>query len=307
MLTVALAAAIGLGTAILLAALGEVIAERAGVMNLGVEGMMLAGAFVGFVVTVWTGSLWWGTVAALGTGAATAALHALLTVTFGADQIVSGLALVLFATGLVSFLGKPFVGQPAPVSFHEVPLPLLSALPVVGPTLFRQSLLTYLSYGLVLLVWFLLFRSPYGLVLRAAGENPVAVDALGHSVTRVRYLAVVSGGALAGLGGAVISLGTNPAWTENITAGRGWIAIALVVFASWRPIRVAVGAYLFGGIESAQFLLQAAGVPLSPFFLNMLPYLATLLVLVVTTRGVLRRRGAAPAALGLPYVREERT
>jgi len=307
MLTAALAAAISAGTAILLAALGEVIAERAGVMNLGVEGMMLLGALAGFVATFFTGNLFVGLLAAMTTGALLALLHAVLTITFAADQIVSGLALTLFATGLAAFLGKPFVGQPAPASFADEPVPLLSAVPVLGPALFDQRLLTYLSYALVVLAWVFLYRTRLGLLVRAVGESPATVDAMGHSVVRLRYGAVVLGGVLAGLGGAVISLGTNPSWTENITAGRGWIAVALVVFAMWNPLRVALGAYLFGGIEAAQFLLQAAGVSISPFFLNALPYLATVLALVLSTRGTLRRRFAAPAALGVPYVREERS
>lgn len=307
MLTAALAAAIGAGTAILIAALGEVIAERAGVMNLGVEGMMLLGALAGFAATALSGNLWIGVLGAMVTGGLLALVHAVLTVSFAADQIVSGLALTLFATGLASFLGKPFVGQPAPTSFHDVPIPALSTLPVLGPALFDQRVPTYLSYLLVIGVWLLLHRTKFGLLLRAVGENPATVDAMGHSVTLLRYSAVVLGGLLAGLGGAVISLGTNPSWTENITAGRGWIAIALVVFALWSPLRVALGAYLFGGIEAAQFLLQAAGISVSPFFLNALPYLATVVVLVLTTRGAVRQRLGAPAALGIPYIREQRT
>ncbi len=307
MLTAALAAAIGAGTAILLAALGEVLAERAGVMNLGVEGMMLVGALAGFAVTFWSGHLWQGVLAAMLAGALLALVHAVLTVTFSADQIVSGLALTLFALGGTSFFGKPLVGQPAPASFEKVAVPGLSHIPVLGPVLFNQNLLTYLSYGLVILAWVALFWTRWGLLVRAVGENPATVDAMGHNVAVLRYAAVLIGGLLAGLGGAAISLGTNPSWTENITAGRGWIAVALVVFAAWSPLRVALGAYLFGSIEAAQFLFQAAGVPVSPFFLNMLPYLATVVVLVLITRGVVRRRGAAPAALGIPYVREERS
>jgi len=305
-LIAALAAAVSSGTALLLAALGEVLAERSGVMNLGVEGMMLIGALAGFATTVWTGNLWLGLLASLFAGGLLAALHAVLTVTFGADQIVSGLALTLFATGLASFLGKPLVGQAAPVSFRAMALPLLADIPILGPIFFRQNALTYLSYVLAIGLWIVLFRTHLGLLIRAVGDSPATVDATGHSVPLLRSVAVIVGGMFAGLGGAAIALGTNPSWTENITAGRGWIAVALVVFATWNPLRAVLGAYLFGSVEAAQFLLQAAGVAVSAFFLNMLPYVATILVLLITTQAVARQRLGAPAALGMPYRREAR-
>ncbi len=186
-------------------------------------------------------------------------------------------------------------------------LPLLSDIPVLGPILFRQDLLTYGTYLLVPLLWVFIFRTRPGLYLRAVGENPATTDAMGLSVVGLRYLYVVLGGMLAGLGGAAISLATNPGWVENITAGRGWIAIALVIFATWNPARAALGAYLFGGVEALQFRLQGAGTNISPFFLSMLPYVFTILVLVLATRETVRRRVGAPAALGLPYFREERS
>jgi general nucleoside transport system permease protein len=301
-----LAAAISAGTAILFACLGEILCERAGVLNLGVEGMMLMGALAGFAATFATGSPWLGAIAALLAGGAMSLIHALLTVTLRANQVVSGLALTLFGGGLSSFLGQPLVGQPAPASFERTPLPLLGDIPVIGEILFRQDMLTYLSYLLVPLLWLFIFRTRPGLHLRAVGESPATTDAMGLSVSRLRYLYIVLGGMLAGLGGAAISLASNPGWTENITAGRGWIAIALVIFATWSPVRAAVGAYLFGGVEALQFRLQGAGTQVSPFFLNMLPYLFTILVLTLATRETLRRRVGAPAALGLPYFREER-
>ena len=301
------AAAIGAGTAILYACLGEILCERAGVLNLGVEGMMLMGALGGFAVTYGTGSPILGALAAMVVGGLLSLIHALLTVTLRANQVVSGLALTLFGGGLSSFLGQPLVGQPAPASFETLPIPGLADLPVLGPILFRQDLLTYGSYLLVPALWVLIFRTRPGLYLRAVGESPATTDAMGLSVAGLRYLYIVLGGMLAGLGGAAISIASNPGWTENITAGRGWIAIALVIFATWNPARAALGAYLFGGVEALQFRLQSAGTQVSPFFLNMLPYLFTILVLVLATQETVRRRVGAPAALGVPYFREERS
>jgi simple sugar transport system permease protein len=301
-----LAAAISAGTAILLACLGEILAERAGVLNLGVEGMMLMGALSGFAVTHWTANPWLGALAALLVGALLSLIHALLTVTLRANQIVSGLALTLFGSGLSSFLGQPLVGQPPAASFPRVPLPLLADIPFVGPVLFRQDALTYFSYLLVPALWLWIFRTRPGLYLRAVGESPATTDAMGLSVVGLRYLYVCIGGMLAGLGGAAISLAYNPGWADNMTAGRGWIAIALVIFATWNPMRAALGAYLFGGVEALQFRLQSAGTNVSPFFLNMLPYVFTILVLVLATQETVRKRIGAPAALGLPYYREER-
>jgi simple sugar transport system permease protein len=302
-----LAAAIAAGTAILYACLGEILTERAGVLNLGVEGMMLMGALGGFAVTYWTSNVWLGALAAMLVGGLLSLIHALLTVTLRANQVVSGLALTLFGTGLSAFLGQPLVGQPAPTSFAQEPIPLLSDIPVLGPILFDQDMLTYLSFVLVPLLWLWIYRTRPGLYLRAVGESPATTDAMGLSVVGLRYLYVFLGGVLAGLGGATISLASNPGWVENITAGRGWIAIALVIFATWNPARAAAGAYLFGGVEALQFRLQSAGTPISPFFLNMLPYIFTIIVLVLATQETVRRRVGAPAALGLPYYREERT
>lgn len=306
LITSVLAAAIGAGAAILFACLGEILCERAGILNLGVEGMMLMGALGGFAVTYWTASPWLGALAAIVMGGLLSLIHALLTITLNANQVVSGLALTLFGSGLSSFLGQKLVGLPAPASFGRVAIPGLSAIPVLGPVLFQQNMLTYLSFLLVPLLWYWIYRTRPGLYLRAVGENPATVDAMGLSVVGLRYLYVVLGGMLAGLGGAVISLATNPGWTDNMTAGRGWIAIALVIFATWNPWRAALGAYLFGGVEALQFRLQGAGTNISPFFLNMLPYIFTILVLVLATRETVRRRVGAPAALGLPYYREER-
>ena len=304
--TSVLAAAITAGTAILYACLGEILCERAGVLNLGVEGMMLMGALGGAAGALWTGNPWLGALLALGVGGLMAGIHALLVVWLRANQIVSGLALTLFGAGLSAFLGQPIVGVPITASFRPARLPLLSEIPVLGRVLFQQNALVYVSYLLVPLLWFYIYRTKAGLRLRALGERPEAADAMGVNVTLLRSAYVVVGGMLAGLGGAAITLGTNPTWTEGLTAGRGWIAVALVIFAGWDPVRAAFGAYLFGGVEAGQFRLQAIGVDVSPFFLNMLPYLFTILVLILASRETSRHRFGAPAALGRPYLREER-
>lgn len=305
-LVAVLSAAIPAGTAILYACLGELITERAGILNLGVEGMMLMGALAGVAFTIWTGAAWLGVLGAMLAGSAMASLHAILTIPLRANQVVSGLALTLFGGGLSAFLGRNLVGDPLPDKFADVHIPLLADIPKLGQILFQQDPLVYISYAVVPITWFLVFRTHPGLHLRALGENPAAVDAMGVPVNPLRFMYVVVGGALAGLGGAVISLGTNPGWTEGMTAGRGWIAVALVIFAGWNPARALVGAYLFGGVQAGQFQLQAVGVGVSSFFLNMLPYLFTILVLVISSREAARRRMGAPAALGRPFVREER-
>ena len=276
-----LAAAITMGTPLLYAALGEVICERSGVINLGVEGMMLIGACTGFIAGNSFGSPWAGVAAAVAAGALLALIHAFLTVTLRANQVVSGLAVTLFGTGLSGYLGQDYVGQPAGAVFGKIAVPLLSDIPIIGSILFKQDALVYISYFLVPLAAWYFYK------------------------TRLRYLYIVVGGALAGVAGAYLSLAYAPSWLENMTAGRGWIAVALVIFALWDPWRAMAGSYLFGGIDALGFNLQVLGVPVSGFILNMLPYIFTVLVLVL----VLKRRGgrsASPQALGLSYDREER-
>lgn len=300
-----LAAAITAGTPILYAALGELITERAGVLNLGVEGIMLVGAVSGFIAAVVFENSWLGLAAAMMAGGMVALIHAFLTITLRANQVVCGLALTIFGTGLSGYLGKAYIGLPVPEPFVIQPLGLLSSLPFVGPILFNHDILVYLSYLLAPLIWLFLSRTRPGLYLRALGENPAAADALGINVFFLRYLYVVIGGMLCGIGGAYLSLSYAPSWLENMTAGRGWIAVALVIFALWSPLRAMVGSYLFGGVDALGFHLQVKGVTLSPFFLSMLPYLFTIIVLVI----VMARRGgklASPACLGLPYDRESR-
>ena len=300
-----LAASITAGTPILFAALGELIAERSGIMNLGVDGMMLVGAVTGFMITVNTGNPWFGVGMALAAGGLLALIHAYLTVTLRANQVVSGLALTLFGSGLSDYLGKAYVGMRAEHTFGKLPIPGLSDIPIIGPVVFKQDILVYISYVLVAATAFYLYKTRAGLFLRALGENPAAVDSVGINVFRLRYFYVMIGGALAGLGGAYLSLAYAHSWLENMTAGRGWIAVALVIFAIWDHWRALAGSYLFGGVDALGFHLQVIGLPISIFILNMLPYIFTILVLIL----VLIRKGgrlASPQALGVPYDREER-
>jgi simple sugar transport system permease protein len=299
------AAAVTAGTPILYAALGELLTERAGILNLGVEGVMLVGAVSGFIAAVASGSCWWGLLAAMAAGGAVAFIHGLLSITLKANQTVSGLALTLFGTGLSGYLGKSYIGMPAPQVFKVEPLGPLAQIPFVGPVLFQHDVLVYASYLLVPAMAFFIHRTKPGLVLRAIGENPAAADALGYKVFTLRHLYVVAGGMLCGVGGAYLSLAYAPSWLENMTAGRGWIAVALVIFALWNPWRALVGSYLFGGVDALGFNLQVLGVAVPTFFLSMMPYLFTILVLTL----LMAKSGGRvvpPGALGLPYDREDR-
>ncbi len=300
-----LAAAITAGTAVLFAALGEIVTEKSGVLNLGVEGMMLTGAVAGFMTAYRTDSLWLGVLVAMLAAGLLALVHAFLTVTLKANQVVSGLALTMFGTGLSAYLGKSIIGIPAKSVFRPVPLTFLADIPVLGTIFFQQNLLVYVSYVLALVLWFMLFKTKTGLLLRAVGENPAAADAMGINVFLVRYLAVGFGGMLAGLGGAYLSLSYAPAWLENMTSGRGWIAVAMVIFAAWNPLRALLGSYFFGGIDALGFRLQIIGISTSSFFLRMLPYLLTIAVLILTNIRN-KKKSTAPAALSVPYDREER-
>ena len=300
-----LAASVVAGTPLLFASLGELITERAGITNLGVDGMMLVGAETGFMTAVLTGSPWLGVLAALVSGAILALIHAVLCITLKANQVVSGLALTIFGTGLSGYLGKAYVGMRLDNPFVKLPVPGLSNIPILGPVLFNHDPLVYISYILIIVAALYIYKTRAGLFLRALGENPAAVDAVGVNVFTRRYLYTVIGGALAGLGGAYLSLAYAPCWLENMTAGRGWIAVALVIFALWNPVRALIGSYLFGGIDALGFHLQMVGVPISVFFLNMLPYVFTIVVLVFV---LVRQNGrlTSPGALGVPYDREDR-
>ena len=308
-----LAATVRGGTSLLYATLGEIFTERSGILNLGVEGMMIMGAVTGFAAAFKTGNAWAGVITGTMVGGLLALIHAFLTITLRADQTVSGLALTLFGSGLASFLGQrlgpngtPLVGQIGP-KFGKLPIPGLSSIPFFGQALFQQDILVYAVYLVVPLAWYFLYKTRAGLHLRAVGENPQTADAMGVNVARIRYLYTVAGGMLVGLGGAHLSLAYTPGWAEGMTAGRGWIAIALVIFATWDPVRAVVGAVLFGAINAIQLRLQAQGTTIPAAFLNMMPYAFTILVLVVITWWeAFSRRVGAPAALGLPYVREEK-
>lgn len=287
-------------TPILLAAIGELVVERAGVLNLGVEGMMITGAVTGFVIAVATGSPLMGFLGAMAGGAALAALFGLLTQVLLSNQVATGLALTLFGLGLASLLGEGYVGVLAP-STAKLHVPLLADIPWLGPILFRHDPVVYLSLLLCLAVWLFLTRTRAGLVLRAVGENHGAAHALGYKVVAVRFAAILFGGACAGLGGAYLSLVRVPTYTEDVTAGAGWIALAIVVFASWRPGRLVLGAYLFGGIGVLQLNLQPANVPIPVALLSMAPYLVTILALVILSAGRGRAALSAPGSLGKPF------
>ncbi len=295
-----IAALIVAATPILLAAIGELVVEKAGVLNLGVEGMMITGAICGFAVAVETQNPALGFIGAALGGAALSLIFGFLTQYLLSNQVATGLALTLFGLGISALIGQAYIGVKPPIT-ADLDIPLLSDVPVIGPILFQHNLMVYLSLGIVAGVWYLLKYTRVGLVLRAVGENHDAAHALGYKVVRIRMLAIAFGGACAGLGGAYLSLIRVPQWTEGMTAGAGWIALAIVVFASWKPWRVLLGAYLFGGITVLQLNLQAAGLKIPVEYLSMSPYLITILVLVIMSADRSRAALNAPAALGRPF------
>ncbi|RCW24936.1 nucleoside ABC transporter membrane protein [Ciceribacter lividus] len=288
-------------TPLVVAALGELVTERAGVLNLGVEGMMVMGAVGAFAVTQITGSPYIGLVAGIVCGALFSLLFGFLTLTLVANQVATGLALTLLGLGASGMLGESYVGAPG-IKLQPIAIPLLSDIPFIGPVLFRQDIIFYLSVALVIGVNWFLFRSRTGLKLRAIGDNHASAHALGIHVIRTRYLAVLFGGACAGLAGAQLSLIYTPQWVENMTAGRGWIALALVVFASWRPWRVLAGGYLFGAVSIGQLHAQAMGVGIPSQFLSALPYAATIVVLVIISHNRRTTLINTPACLGKAFV-----
>ncbi|MFD0978073.1 ABC transporter permease [Tropicimonas aquimaris] len=287
-------------TPILLAGIGELVVERAGVLNLGVEGMMITGAISGFAIAINTGSVTMGFIAAAAAGALLSLLFGFLTQYLLSNQVATGLALTLFGLGLSSLMGQGYVGIKG-LSVPDIHLPILSDIPVLGPILFRHDAMVYVSILIVAGVWAFLKFTRGGLILRAVGESHDAAHALGYKVVGIRLMAIAFGGACAGLGGAYLSLVRVPQWTEGMTAGAGWIALALVVFASWKPWRVLIGAYLFGGLTVLQLNLQAAGMKIPVEYLAMSPYLITILVLVVMSSRGGRAALNAPAELGRSF------
>jgi ABC-type uncharacterized transport system permease subunit len=288
------------GTPLLLVALGELICEKSGVLNLGQEGMMLFGAVIGFIVALSTGNLWLGVLLAMAAGMLLSMLFAAVALGFNANQVATGLALTIFGVGLSTFVGAAWVGKPL-AGFEPIAIPLLSEIPLIGRMLFAQDILVYLSFVLFGLVAWVLLKSRIGLIIQAVGENPDAASAMGLPVLRVRTLAVLFGGAMAGLAGGYLSLAYTPMWAENMTAGRGWIALALVVFASWRIFRVLLGAYLFGLASIIHLVAQGIGLSIPSNLLAMLPYVATILVLVLLSRDAIKTRLFAPVSLGKPW------
>ncbi|MBC8037474.1 MAG: ABC transporter permease [Rhizobiales bacterium] len=288
-------------TPLLLAATGELVVERSGVLNLGVEGMMAVGAVCGFGAALTTGSPVIGILAAIGAGMILSLLFGLLTLSLVANQVATGLALTLLGLGVAGLIGESFVGQPG-LKLTQLHIPGLSRIPFIGPIIFSQDLLVYASFAIVAAVAYVLFRTKLGLVIRAVGDSHQSAHALGYGVIPVRYGCVLFGGGCAGLAGGYLSLAYTPQWTENMTAGRGWIALALVVFASWLPWRVAIGAYLFGTVTILGFSLQAEGKGIPTQLLSSLPYIVTIVALVIISGNRALMRANTPACLGQPFV-----
>lgn len=295
-----LTAAIKTGTPLLLVALGEMICEKSGVLNLGQEGMMLMGAVCGFIASLTTGSLVVGLLAAMIAGMLMSLLFGFISMNLKANQVATGLALTIFGTGLSAFLGASYVGQTVH-GFRSIHIPVLGDIPFIGALLFNHDILIYISWILAALIGWFCLKTRAGLILRAVGENPHNANAIGLPVLKVRYLAILFGGAMAGLAGSYMSLAYTPMWMENMTGGRGWIALALVVFASWKTKNVILGAYLFGIASIMHLVLQGLGMEISPNLLAMLPYVATLVVMIFIGSNRMKEKMSAPMSLGQTY------
>ncbi|MHB1198612.1 MAG: ABC transporter permease [Polaromonas sp.] len=294
------ASTLSAGTVLAIAALGLLINEKAGIVNLGAEGMMLSAAIAGFAAVVHSGNIWLGFAAGMAAGAMLAAIFGVLVIWLNTNQYATGLALSIFGAGLSAFVGISYVQEKLPEQ-SRFPIPLLGDVEFIGPALFRQHPMVYIAMAITLgLIWFL-YHTRAGLVLRSVGESPESAHALGYPVRRIRLAAVVAGGALCGLAGAYVSVVYTPLWVEGMIAGKGWIALALTTFGTWRPARVLLGAYLFGGVTMLQFYLQGLGVDVPSQFLTMLPYLATILVLVLISRNPLWIRVNMPSSIGKPF------
>lgn len=304
-----LAAAIIAGTPLLFATIGELITEKSGNLNLGVEGLMMMGAVIGFIVGYRTGSPMLALLGAVLAGASGSAIFAFLTVSLRVNQVVTGLTLTIFGQGLASFLGTRVMGAVLPQTiknfFQAISIPALSNIPIIGKIFFQQDIFVYFGYAVAILASIYLFKTRKGLNLRAIGENAAAADASGINVNLYKYINIILGGALCGLGGAYLSLVIIPVWQENVVAGRGWIAVALVIFASWNPIKALIGSYLFGGLNILGFRLQSIGIQFSQYVIDMLPYVATILIVIISTRKN-KKEDMPPADLSVPYFREDR-
>jgi len=303
------AAAVVAGTPLLYAILGELLTEKSGQLNLGVEGMMLMGAVTGFRAAIATGNPHLALIAAMSAGGLGALIFAILTVSLRANQVVSGLTLTIFGSGFASFMGQGLMGEIIPsgmkLYFSDFKIPLLGDIPILGQVFFNQGILVYTGYILTIIAGLYIYRTQTGLNLQAVGENTSAADAAGINVSFYKYVHVIAGGLLCGLAGAYLSLVYIPSWQENVTAGRGWIAVALVIFCKWNPYRVMIGAFLFGGLDIIGFRLQKFDFNISQYIIDLLPYVVTIIILIIVS---IRKShsGSAPASLGVSYFREER-
>lgn len=293
MLDIVLAGAIRSGTSVLFVSLGEIVSEKSGIVNLGAEGSMLVGALTAFVVTAETGNPYIGVLVGGVAGALFALIHAFLVINRGANQLASGLTILILAQGLTAFFGRDYVARQI-TGLNPIHIPILSDLPFIGPVFFQHDILTYVAFAMAFVLWYFLGRTKWGLILRATGEREEVVYSCGYAPSQIRYGAVLFGGFMAGLGGAQLSVAYTLNWVENMTAGRGLVAVAMVIFAGWSPLRAILGSYLFGGAVALQLALQARGVPISPILLSMVPYLLTLAVLIAVAQ---RRTFAMPEGL----------
>lgn len=301
-----LSAAVRSGTVIIYPTIGEIFAERSGVMNVGIEGMMLIGAYFGFVTAFLTNNPYLGFLVGSIAGGLASLIHGYVCITLRGNQVVSGLALSIFGAGITNFYGNRFANNQLTTTLDILPIPGFSKIPIIGTTFFKQDIIIYLSYFLIAIMWFILYKTKVGIHVRAVGENAQAANAMGVNVYKIRYFWTFFGGLLAGAGGAYLTIGYAPFWLDGVTAGRGWIAVALVIFSMWNPLIAIIGAYLFGSLDALQFQLQATGTTIPSSLLAMLPYLLTLIVIIVATVIVRVKHIGVPRELGRPFSKEEK-
>lgn len=301
-----LTAAVRSGTVIVFPTIGEIFTERSGIINLGIEGMMLIGAFFAFMVTFYTNNPYFGFITGTIIGGLSSLIHAYICITLQGNQVVSGLAMSIFGAGITNFYGNRLANNQLKTTLKTIPIPFLSDIPIIGKVFFNQDVIIYISYFLVFIMWFILFKTKAGVNLRAVGENAQAANAMGVNVIKTRYFWTFFGGLLAGSGGAYLTTGYAPFWLDGITAGRGWIAVALVIFSMWNPSIAIIGAYLFGSLDALQFQLQAMGTTIPSSLLAMLPYLLTLIIIIIATVILRIRHIGVPKELGKPFFKEEK-